>query len=63
MINQWILLGYAASLIVILVVNLLYFLQIFKFRLPGDASLLVLMIHISLVLTVIFLTTFFIIGA
>jgi hypothetical protein len=60
--NQYVLLGYAIFLILMLLINLLYFFQIYKYRLPGDASLPVLTLHIVLILTVISLTTIFVRG-
>jgi len=52
--NGYILLIYALFLLFTLVVNLLYFFQVFKYRLPGDASLTVLSAHIILMLLVLF---------
>jgi len=59
-INQIVLLGYAVFLAVMLVINLLYFFQIYRYRLPGDASIAVLIIHIALLLAVISATTLYI---
>lgn len=53
-INSFVVAGYAVFLLLILIVNLLYFFQVFKYRLPGDASLTVLIIHIALMLAVLF---------
>jgi hypothetical protein len=61
--NQYVLLGYAVFLFVMLLVNLLYFFQVYKYRLPGDASIPILVIHILLLLTVITATTVYIGGA
>jgi len=47
--NQIALGVYAAFLLLILVINLLYVFQIFKYRLPGDASIAVLVIQIGLI--------------
>lgn len=58
--NQVLLLGYALFLAVMLAINLLYFYQVYKYRLPGDASPTILIIHIALLLTVITATTFYI---
>lgn len=60
MTNSYVLIAYGIFLLVILLVNLLYFFQVFKYRLPGDASLLVLGIHVALVLTVLFGSSIFI---
>jgi hypothetical protein len=51
--NDVILIGYAAFLFILLAINLLYFFQVFKYRLPGDASVSVLVIHLILVLSVV----------
>jgi len=58
-INPFALLAYGLFLLVALIVNLLYIFQVFKYRLPGDASLSVLTLHIILVLTVIFTSSFY----
>lgn len=55
-----ILVGYGVFLLLVLVVNLLYFFQVFKYRLPGDASLIVLGIHVALMLAVLFVGSTFI---
>jgi hypothetical protein len=52
-INQVILIAYAVFLAIILVINLLYFFQVFKYRLPGDASLPVLTVYVLAILFVI----------
>lgn len=52
--NSYIIAGYAVFLLLILFVNLLYFFQVFKYRLPGDASLPVLLTHIILMVVVLF---------
>lgn len=57
-----ILLGYSLFLVVILVVNFLYVFQIFRFRLPGDASLVVLGIHSALMMTVLIASSVTILG-
>jgi len=51
--NQIALIVYAAFLLLILVINLLYFFQVFKYRLPGDASITVLIIHMSLIVAIL----------
>jgi hypothetical protein len=51
--NTAIIIGYAAFLFILLAINLLYFFQVFKYRLPGDASISVLTIHLILVLSVV----------
>jgi len=54
MIGNQIALGvYAAFLLLILVINLLYIFQVFKYRLQGDASITVLVIHIILIVTIL----------
>jgi|GEM_PF-1579497 len=60
--SRTVLLGYSLFLAVMLLVNLLYFLQVYKYRLPGDASIIVLTIHIILLLSIIAATTFYIGG-
>ncbi len=57
-----VLFGYSLFLAVLLLINLLYFLQVFKYRLPGDASILVLVVHIALLLTVVVATSIYIGG-
>lgn len=52
--NSLVLIAYSIFLILILLVNLLYFFQIFKYRLPGDASFLALGFHIALMILVLF---------
>lgn len=52
--RQYLLIGYGLFLIVILVLNLLYFFQVSRFRLKGDASLLALTVHI-LTMVLVFL--------
>lgn len=58
-INPFALLAYGLFLLVALIINLLYVFQVFKYRLPGDASLGVLSLHIILVLTVLFVSSFY----
>lgn len=55
-INQIILIAYAVFLAIILVINLLYFFQVFKYRLPGDASLPVLSVYVLAILFIIIST-------
>jgi hypothetical protein len=55
--NPVILTIYGGFLLVLLAINLLYLFQVFKYRLQGDASLLVVFIHISLVLLVLATST------
>ena len=50
--NSYILAGYGIFLFVLLIINLLYFFQVFKYRLPGDASIGVLAVYVSLILAV-----------
>ncbi len=52
-INNAVLIGYAVFLLIILIINLLYFFQVFKYRLPGDASIPVLLFHIALMASVL----------
>ncbi len=52
-INNIILIAYAVFLLIILVINLLYFFQVFKYRLPGDASLPILLLYVLAMLTII----------
>lgn len=58
--NGFILLGYSIFLLIILVINLLYFFQVFKYRLPGDASLIVVSLHLSLIILTLVISGFFI---
>lgn len=51
--NKYVLIVYGIFLLVLLIVNILYFLQIFKYRLPGDASMTVVTLHILLVVAVL----------
>ena len=51
--NQIVLAVYAAFLLIILVINLLYFFQVFKYRLPGDASTPILIVHLMLIVTIL----------
>lgn len=60
--NQVVLFGYAFFLALMLIINLLYFFQVYRYRLPGDASIPILVIHITLVLAIITGTTFYIGG-
>jgi len=59
MLNGYVLAAYAVFLLVIAVVNLLYFIQIFKYRLPGDASIPVLIIHLIAVGTVLVISSIY----
>lgn len=45
---------YSGFLLVILLINLLYFFQVFRYHLPGDASIPVLIVYVILVTTVLF---------
>ncbi|MEK7170900.1 MAG: hypothetical protein AAB774_01170 [Patescibacteria group bacterium] len=47
---------YAGFLLMILIINLLYFFQIFRFRLPGDASIPLLVIHLGLIVTILIIS-------
>ncbi len=60
--NQYVLLGYAFFLALLLLINLLYFFQVYKYRLPGDASIGILVVHIALLLSIIAATTIYIGG-
>lgn len=55
-VEQIVLLAYAAFLAIILVINLLYFFQIFKYRLPGDASLPLLILYVLATVTIVIVT-------
>lgn len=57
MVNLYVLIGYGIFLAVMLVVNLLYFFQVFKYRLPNDNSLPILTVHLLLILTVLIVST------
>ena len=50
---------YAGFLLLILVINLLYFFQIFRFRLPGDASIPLLVVHLGLIVTILIFSGIF----
>lgn len=52
-INNYVLLAYGVFLLILLIINLLYFLQVFKYRLPGDAAMTVLIIHLLLMLLIL----------
>lgn len=52
-VNDKVLIGYTVFLLILLVINLLYFFQVFKYRLPGDASIPVLLLHLALMATVL----------
>lgn len=56
-VNIFILLGYGIFLTLILFINLLYFYQIFKYRLSGDASIVIVTVHIILMLATVILTS------
>lgn len=60
--NQIVLLGYALFLAVMLVINLLYFFQVYRYRLPGDAAVGIMVVHIILLLAIISATTIYIGG-
>lgn len=60
-INDLIAIGYGFFLLVILIINLLYVFQVYQYRLKGDASIMVLAVHIIIVLTVIFASSILII--
>lgn len=60
--NQITLAIYAGFLLLILVINLLYFFQVFKYRLPGDASIPILLIHMSLVVGILIFSAFYLGG-
>lgn len=55
----FILLGYSIFLLLMLGINLLYFFQVFKYRLPGDASGVVVALHLILIVTVLVVSSFF----
>lgn len=58
-VNEIILGVYAAFLLLILAINLLYFFQVFKYRLPGDASIPILIIHLTLMLTILIVSSIY----
>lgn len=51
---------YGLFLLVILAINLLYFFQIFRYRLPGDASVFIVIGHLSVMLFILFAGSIFI---
>lgn len=57
--NVIILAVYAGFLLLILIINLLYFFQVFKYRLPGDASIPVLIVHLMLILTILIVSSLY----
>ena len=57
--NTIILAVYAGFLLMILIINLLYFFQVFKYRLPGDASIPILIIHLALILTILVVSSLY----
>ena len=44
---------YGIVLTIILVINFLYFFQIFRNRMPGDASIPILIVHIALMVFIL----------
>lgn len=57
-----VLIGYGVFLAIMLGINLLYFFQVFKYRLPGDASMEVLVFHILLMTAVLGASSFLILS-
>lgn len=55
-INAIVLLGYSLFMIIVLVVNLLYFFQVFQYRLPGDASIKILSLHTIILVSILTLS-------
>lgn len=51
--KDYVLIGYGIFLLIMLGINILYFFQVFKYRLTGDASITVLVFHIILVFSVL----------
>jgi len=47
------LLVYSVFLLIILAINLLYLFQVFKYRLPGDASIPILLLHSMLIVVIL----------
>ncbi len=45
---------YGIFLVILLVINLLYFFQIFRYRLPGDASLWMVSIYLAVIIFTLF---------
>ncbi|MEK7535081.1 MAG: hypothetical protein AAB613_02740 [Patescibacteria group bacterium] len=50
---------YGGFLLLILVINLLYIFQVFKYRLPGDASIPFLVIHMTLIITILIVSSLY----
>ncbi|MEX0594668.1 MAG: hypothetical protein WD157_01030 [Patescibacteria group bacterium] len=61
-INNYVLIGYGVFLAILLAINLLYFFQVFKYRLPGDASIPVLTIHILLIAGILIFSSLLVLG-
>lgn len=61
MLNPYLLIGYGVFLLLMLIINLLYLFQVFRYRLPGDASLIVVAIHLGLLFTVLTVSTLWLI--
>lgn len=59
--NPYLLIGYGVFLLLMLVINLLYLFQVFRYRLPGDASLIIVAIHLGLLFTVLTVSTLWLI--
>lgn len=57
MVNTYVLIGYGLFLAIMLVVNLLYFFQVFKYRLPSDYSLPILTVHLMLILGILIVSS------
>lgn len=51
---------YAFFLLVVFIINMLYFYQVFQHRLKGDATFKVMTVYISLIVGVLFMTGFII---
>jgi hypothetical protein len=56
-INFALLAGYSLFLLLILIVNLLYFFQVFQYRLPGDASVRILTFHTIILISILLIST------
>lgn len=52
---------YGVFLAAILIVNLLYIFQVFKYRLKNDASLLVLALHLLIIIGILATSTFWLV--
>jgi hypothetical protein len=56
-VNTALLAGYGLFLLIILLINLLYFFQVFQYRLPGDVSIKILSLHTILLVSTLVIST------